>query len=93
MEDVFVNAVAGTPWGAIVAVFTMPWLIIGWLIRRLFTGDMVTRREVDQIEARCAEWRQIALKSMGHTDSLVKVAETTKAAIEALPKSTGRPGG
>lgn len=88
-----VNAVSGTPWGAVVTVLTMPWLIIAWLVRRLFTGDMVTRREVEQIEARCTEWRQIALRSMGHADSLVMVAETTKAAIEALPKSTGEPGG
>lgn len=85
------NALSGTPWGAVVGVLTLPWLIVGWLVRRLFTGDVVTRREVEQIEARCAEWRQIALKSMGHTDSLVKVAETTKAAIDALPKSSGEP--
>lgn len=91
------NALSGTPWGVIVAVLTMPWVIVGWIVRKFFTGlstgDIVTRREVNQIENRCTEWRQIALRSMGHADSLVEVAETTKAAIEALPKSTGNPGG
>lgn len=71
-------------WGQ-VGVTGLPWLIVGWLVRRLFTGEVVTSRELERVERQRSEWREIALSAMGHTDSLVEVAETTKAALEALP--------
>ena len=63
----------GSPWGL---------LALGFYL--LMTGRLVPRRSVEDVLRERDEWRDVALRAMGHTDALIPAARIATRVTEAL---------
>lgn len=60
--------------------------IVTLVILLIIRGDIVTRKQHDEVRADRDDWKRIALELMDVNTKTVKAAETTTAVLEALPR-------
>ena len=60
--------------------------IVTLVILLIIRGDIVTRKQHDEVRADRDDWKRIALELMDVNTKAVKAAETTTAVLDALPR-------
>jgi hypothetical protein len=83
-----------TGWGIVAIVVVLLLQLVAWLLRRIFSGELVTRREVDAEKERADTWQQAWEASQaGHREKdealieLLQLGRTSARLLEGLQQA------
>lgn len=62
--------------------------LLGLVVLLILAGRLVPRRTYQDMERDRDQWRDVALKAMGHTDQLLPAARITTQVTQALSDAT-----
>lgn len=70
----------GLPGAVILALVAL----IGWMVRKLFTGDIVTRREADELRDDRNRWRTSAETSSAQVTKMLEEEQTSTTVLRHI---------
>jgi hypothetical protein len=86
-----VQLAAEATWRAAAALPVPPWLLdvgagglVVLVVLLILVGRLVPRRTFEDVQRERDQWRDVALRAMGHTDVLLPAAQITTEVARAL---------